>query len=301
MLCKMASEEKKPNDQFVLPNDKQAILDYLSNKPIRKIPGVGPVNEFFLKGIGINTGGELLEKMNLVSLCFSENSTEGFMFSALGISRNIHEFSERKSVGRSDTFRATDEEKFWLNLLETLCQRVAEDLKELELVAKTITLSFQTQNFERRDKSQTLDTYVSEKKELLDIVTKLLNKEVKYGTKLRLLGVRCTNLLGVDENKKNTLHAYFSKTMAGVPQSNKPTIGIIQEEIPGVEQEPDQQNRQKSNASDNSDNRSKSVQRDFDCPVCGKTIECRGNYSKFERHSNVCLQISEHSEQNPIR
>lgn len=163
--------------------------------------------------------------MDIVSLCFSENSTEGFMFSALGISRNIHEFKERKSVGRSDTFRATNEEKFWLDLLDKLCERVAEDMKELELVAKTVTLSFQTQNFEKHDKSITLDTYICEKKDLLDTATKMLNKEVKYGTKLRLLGVRCTHLLNAEDNKKNTLHAYLNKTMAArklPPKQNGP-------------------------------------------------------------------------------
>jgi DNA polymerase kappa len=56
MLCKMASEEKKPNDQFILPNDREVIIKFVGSKPIRKIPGIGPVNEYFLKGIGITTG-----------------------------------------------------------------------------------------------------------------------------------------------------------------------------------------------------------------------------------------------------
>jgi hypothetical protein len=51
------------------------------------------------------------------------------------------------------------------------------------------------------------------------------------------------------------------------------------------------------NHSDSSENRSKSVQRDFECPVCQKTIECRSNYSKFERHINKCLQEPAKSEQ----
>jgi DNA polymerase kappa len=52
----MASEEKKPNDQFILPNDREVIIKFVGSKPIRKIPGIGPVNEYFLKGIGITTG-----------------------------------------------------------------------------------------------------------------------------------------------------------------------------------------------------------------------------------------------------
>ena len=78
-------------------------------------------------------------------------------------------------------------------------------------MAKTVTLSFQTQNFEKRNKSQTMDNYICEKKNINDVVVRLLRKEVRNGTKLRLLGVRCTNLLNAEENKNNTLHAYFNR------------------------------------------------------------------------------------------
>jgi DNA polymerase kappa len=53
MLAKLASEERKPNGQFILENDKEKILEFMKTKKIRKIPGIGPVNEFFLKGLGI--------------------------------------------------------------------------------------------------------------------------------------------------------------------------------------------------------------------------------------------------------
>lgn len=43
-------------------------------------------------------------------------------------------------------------------------------------MSKTVTLSFQTHTFDKRDKSTTLDKYVSSKKDLLDVVFKLLNK-----------------------------------------------------------------------------------------------------------------------------
>jgi nucleotidyltransferase/DNA polymerase involved in DNA repair len=108
--------------------------------------------------------------MDHIRVCFTEHTLEGFIFNALGIS----------------------------SMLDKLTERVSEDLKELELVAKTVTLSYQTQNFEKRDKSQTLDNYTCEKQDLLDVVVKMLTKEVNYGTRLRLLGVRCTNLLNME-------------------------------------------------------------------------------------------------------
>lgn len=74
MLAKLASEENKPNNQFILPNNEEEILSYMKNKKIRKIPGVGPVNEYYLKGLGISTAGDILENTDTIAICFSENS-----------------------------------------------------------------------------------------------------------------------------------------------------------------------------------------------------------------------------------
>lgn len=81
-----------------------------------------------------------------------------------------------------------------MQLLNELCDRVVEDLKELETLAKTITISYQTHTFQKHDKSFSLDHYTNKKKDIWDIVEKV-SKDIKYGTKLRLLGVRCTNLI----------------------------------------------------------------------------------------------------------
>ena len=51
MLAKLASEERKPNNQFILQNDEIIIEKYMSEKKIRKIQGIGPVNEYYLKGL----------------------------------------------------------------------------------------------------------------------------------------------------------------------------------------------------------------------------------------------------------
>ena len=53
MLAKIASDIRKPDNQFVIENDPQKIVDFMKDKPIRKIPGIGPVNEYYLKGLGV--------------------------------------------------------------------------------------------------------------------------------------------------------------------------------------------------------------------------------------------------------
>lgn len=101
MLAKMASEERKPNDQFILENDAKIIEQFMAEKKIRKIPGIGPVNEFYLKGLNIETGKDVLDNCDVLTICFSRQSTEFFVEAALGLGSIEHEFKERKSVGKS--------------------------------------------------------------------------------------------------------------------------------------------------------------------------------------------------------
>lgn len=79
----------------------------MRSQPNRKIPGIGPVNELYLQGLGIRVAGDILSNTDLLTICFSETSCQFFIESALGVGCSEHEFRERKSVGKSETFRPT--------------------------------------------------------------------------------------------------------------------------------------------------------------------------------------------------
>lgn len=85
MLAKIASEERKPNNQFILENNGKIIEKFMADKKIRKIPGIGPVNEYYLKGLGIENAKDILENVDILTICFSKASTEFFISAALGI------------------------------------------------------------------------------------------------------------------------------------------------------------------------------------------------------------------------
>lgn len=60
------------------------------DKKIRKIPGIGPVNDYYLKGLGIECARDLLECTDSLAICFSENSCEFFVSAALGLGAIDH-------------------------------------------------------------------------------------------------------------------------------------------------------------------------------------------------------------------
>eukprot|EP01018_Ginkgo_biloba_P014400 Gb_14612 [translate_table: standard] len=75
LLAKVCSDINKPNGQFVLPNERSAVMTFVSSLPIRKVSGIGKVTEHMLKDVlGINTCEDLLHKRALVSALFSRCS-----------------------------------------------------------------------------------------------------------------------------------------------------------------------------------------------------------------------------------
>ena len=43
MLAKIGSDINKPNGQYEVPRTKQAVMEFLSTLPVRKVPGIGRV------------------------------------------------------------------------------------------------------------------------------------------------------------------------------------------------------------------------------------------------------------------
>lgn len=161
MLAKIASEERKPNSQFVLENDPRKIEAFVQEKKLRKIPGIGPVNEYYLKGLGIETGKDILDNLDVLTICFSKLSAEFLVAAALGCGSIEHEFKERKSVGKSETFKTTDDLAFLEERLKSLCEEVSIELQELGFLSINVVMSYQTSNFEKRDKTFNLLRYTN--------------------------------------------------------------------------------------------------------------------------------------------
>jgi len=60
MLAKICTDINKPNGQYRLPPDRDAIHAFVETLPIRKIPGVGKVTERLLAELGFTTAGHLV-------------------------------------------------------------------------------------------------------------------------------------------------------------------------------------------------------------------------------------------------
>jgi len=102
MLAKICSDQNKPNGQFHLSFDPTVIRAFMKELSIRKIPGIGRVQERLFDSIGIKTCGDIYTQRATISLMDKEFGLRAMLCAYLGLGSNIVQPSardERKSIG----------------------------------------------------------------------------------------------------------------------------------------------------------------------------------------------------------
>uniref|UniRef100_A0A8D0HIY9 DNA polymerase kappa n=1 Tax=Sphenodon punctatus TaxID=8508 RepID=A0A8D0HIY9_SPHPU len=206
MLAKMCSDQNKPNGQYSLPPERKAVMDFMKDLPIRKIPGIGKVTEKMLKALGIETCTELYQQRAMLSLLFSETSWHNFLDISLGLgSTHLERDGERKSMSTERTFYEISAEEEQYTLCQELCRDLAQDLQKEGLKGRTVTLKLKNVRFEVKTRAFTVFSAVSTEKELFAVAKDLLRTEIEnvapHPLRLRLMGVRVSGFLNEEERK----------------------------------------------------------------------------------------------------
>lgn len=220
MIAKICSDMNKPNGQFRVMNDKQAVLEFMRNLPIRKVSGIGAVTETILKALGIEKCGDLYEKRAYLSLLFSQRSFEHFLRIALGISSSYTAFfttdreSRRKSISNERTFHPTNDMKKLLEIIKGLCNELIEELPKHNITGgRSATCKMKFSTFDLITRCTTVNSIITDSSCLYAICEKCIKEEMKDGTKqLRLLGVQLSKLVFVGDkvaSVSRTLSSYF--------------------------------------------------------------------------------------------
>lgn len=199
-IAKIASNQNKPNGQFRVANEREAIMEFMRTLPVRKVNGVGRVFERELGSIGVVTCGDIYPRRALLTKLFGEKAFQFLAQCYLGLGRtNIQpiEASERKSVSTETTFNAIDDKEELRAKLRWAADEMEKDLARTQFKGRTLCLKVKLHTFEVLTRQTAPPRAVSQAKDLYAFALPMLAKLEKDipGMKLRLLGLRCSNLV----------------------------------------------------------------------------------------------------------
>ena len=194
LLAKIASDMQKPDGLTILIEED--IESRLWPMPTRKLYGIGPKTESYLKNIGIETIGQLaaLTRENLLEH-FGNSYGQYLYDSARGIDDSpLITHWEAKSISRETTFQKDVHD--WQAIAKTLAnltREVAADMRDSGFVAKTVTIKIRFGDFQTLTRATTMVDYMDSEEEMRKVAFACL-KRIDLNKRVRLIGVRASNL-----------------------------------------------------------------------------------------------------------
>jgi DNA polymerase IV len=192
-VAKVGTDQAKPNGYIFIQPGKEK--DFLAPLAVNKIPGVGDSTVHLLRAMGIGTIGDILK--------FSADELEkelgkwgiDLWYKAQGIHHGeVHEYHESKSVSTENTFHEnTDNIDFLITELVRMTEKIAFELRQDEKLAGCIAVKIRYPDFETTSRQTSID-YTFRDDELIPIAKDLFHKLYRKGNKVRLLGVRLSEL-----------------------------------------------------------------------------------------------------------
>jgi DNA polymerase-4 len=192
-LAKVASDLNKPRGFSVI--GAAEALDFLRDKPVRLIWGVGKAFAETLERDGIRTVGQLqtMEETDLMRR-YGIMGKRLFHLSRGQDDREVHPNDPAKSVSAETTF--FDDISRYDDLvapLRRLSEKVATRLRKSGIAGHTVVLKLKTADFKGRTRNRKLEDPTMLADRIFRTGMELLRKEAD-GTKYRLIGIGVSDL-----------------------------------------------------------------------------------------------------------
>lgn len=196
-LAKVASDLQKPRGFSVI--GKAEAVDFLRERPVTLIWGVGKAFAATLERDGIRTIGQLqtMEEADLIR----RYGTMGQRLYRLSLGqdeRMVETGGEAKSVSSETTFN----DDLWrqeelIPHLRRLSEEVARRLRKSALAGQTVVLKLKTADFKIRTRNRRLESPTRLADRIFRTGLQMLEKEID-GTKYRLIGIGVSDLSDPD-------------------------------------------------------------------------------------------------------
>jgi DNA polymerase IV (DinB-like DNA polymerase) len=202
LLAKIASDVQKPDGLTTVK--EQDAEKFLSPLPVRRLLGVGHKTGQFLESLGVKTIGDLARYDPAVLIEHFGVMGNALYSMAHGLDNSdVEERGEIKSIGRDVTFSEdTNDFQYVLRTLDVLAEDVYQEFLEQRACFKTVTVRIRYENFETHTHGKTLPFITDRLQDLEKTARELMQPYLKTDRKIRLIGVRVSNFVSGDKQRK---------------------------------------------------------------------------------------------------
>ena len=193
MLAKMATNEGKPNGQFMIaPGTEQAFLD---PKPVGKIPFCGEKTEAFLNSKGIRTIYDLRQfSAEAMHHLMGKHGVELWERAHGRGSITLSPYHDPKSMSSERTFSMDTNDTDWLKkVIMSLTEKLGFELRGEKKLSGCVAVKIRYQDFSTHTKQIAISP-TSNTKLLTEKAITMFDEAYQAGRKVRLIGVRLGNL-----------------------------------------------------------------------------------------------------------
>ncbi|MHA1240343.1 MAG: DNA polymerase IV [Promethearchaeota archaeon] len=194
-IAKIASDHNKPNGVTVVK--PECIKNFLDPMDITKIPGIGKKSKIYYNKKGIKTIGDIINLTlpKMVQL-FGKNGLWVWNVANGFDTREVKEFhGDRKSISKERTFyENTDDYNLILSKLEEINNRIHKNVNKNKIHYKTVTLKIRLEGYITYTRSKSFTHHVQDKNKVLKVIVELLRQFSTENKKVRLVGIRLSNL-----------------------------------------------------------------------------------------------------------
>jgi DNA polymerase IV (DinB-like DNA polymerase) len=209
-IAKIASDHNKPNGVTVVK--PEYIKKFLGPMDITKISGIGKKSKIYYNKKGIKTIGDIINLTlpKMVQL-FGKNGEWVWNVANGFDNREVKKLhGDRKSISKECTFyEDTDDFNVILSKLEEINNRIHKNVIKNKIHYKTITLKIRLEGYITYTRSKSFTHHVQDKKKVLKVIIELLKQFSTMNKKVRLVGIRLSNLEKAPSVTQTTLINYL--------------------------------------------------------------------------------------------
>src|ERR1700761_2664321 len=200
-LAKLASDQRKPNGQFVIT--PRMGPSFVQDLAVGKFHGIGPATTAKMNALGIFTGLDMRNQtLEFMAANFGKAGSYYYWISRGVDERPVRANRIRKSVGAENTFSSDLQElDAMVSELEPLIDKVWQHCEATGHRGRTVTLKVKFADFEIITRSRSVASAIATRDELARLSIGLLENNTPLPKAVRLLGVSLSSLQDEDDAK----------------------------------------------------------------------------------------------------